>query len=205
MALADNALTTIATCEAELGLTASAQDALLTRYINGASDIIEQYIGRSLYNDGAAVEDVPGAKDAFLFVDRSPIVSITSIVWLGDNGTVDASTYSVWDADAGMIYRADGWEPTKISATAFQRYRVTFDGGYVTPEQGGTRTLPFDIENVCVDLVNIMWRQKGADPTVKSESVLNTSISYDRSGMLTGAMMRVLDAYRRHDMLTSGV
>ena len=128
MALADNALTTIATCEAELSLTASAQDALLTRYINTASDQIERYIGRKLYNGAAVVENIPGSGDALLFVSRTPLNSITSIVDASGN-TVSSGDYSIWDADQGAIYNGSGWNHYKVSQTDYDRYVVTFDDG----------------------------------------------------------------------------
>ena len=62
--------------------------------------------------------------------------------------------------------------------------------------------MPFDIEGVCVDMVTIMWRQKGADRTVQSESVLSTSITYRQMmAGVTPSMMAVLDSYRRMDGL----
>ena len=204
MALAANALTLVATCEAEIGgLTGGSQDALLERYINAASEKIAQYLGYILYNDSAVVEKVAGSDDAFIYIDRTPLNSITSIIWLGDGSTVSSGDYEIWKAGQGAIYNANGWNDSRISMTDFERYQVTFDGGWVTPQQGGTRDLPFDLENVCIDMVTTMWRQKGADAGIKSESILSTSVTYDRShGGITPTMQEVLDSYKRYDRLT---
>ena len=72
MALNSNALTTISTVETELSLTADAQDAELTRYIDTASDQIERYVNRKLYYGAAIVEKVAGSGDAFLWISRTP-------------------------------------------------------------------------------------------------------------------------------------
>jgi len=201
MSLATNALTDIVTCEAELSLTAAAQDALLTRYINTASQAIENYLGRPIVYGAALVQKVPGSLDSWLYVDRR-IVVITSIVDPGGD-TVTASDYSIWDADAGAIYNSSGWVRTNISTTQKDRYVVTYEGGWITPAQVGTRTLPYDIETACVEMVTNMWRQQGADSNIASESILGTSVSYratPTAAMPTG-VMAILDSYKRIDNL----
>lgn len=208
MAVATNALTTIGQCEAELSLTAAAQDALLTRYINTASDTIANYIGHDLYYATGIAESVPGpgSKDPFIFIGQSPLITITSIVDAAGT-TVTASTYSIWNADAGQIYRANGWDRTNVNSTQLDRYVVTYVGGWITREQAdvgalGTRTLPYDIETVCINMVSRMWRQKGADDSIKSESILNTSVSYGSARRsMTNDDMMVLDDYQRMDTL----
>ena len=207
MALASNALTTIASAEAELGLTSGEQDALLTRYIDTASDMIERYVSRKLYYGSAIVEKVAGSGDAFLYISRTPLSSVTSIVWLGDSSTVSASDYSIWEADQGAIYKSSGWNDAIISSTDFQRYQVTYVGGWITPQQDAddaalTRDLPFDLETACINMVVGMWRQKGADRTIRSETVLNTSVHYERhQDGIDPSVRAILDQYKRMDRL----
>jgi len=209
MPLQINALTTISTVETELSLTAAAQDAELTRYIDTASDQIERYVNRKLYYGAAIVEKVAGSGDAFLWISRTPLSSITSVVWLGDSSTITGSTYEIWEADQGSIYRSAGWNDTKISATATDntRYQVTYVGGWITPQQDAddgalTRDLPWDLETACISLVVGLWRQKGADRTIRSESVLNTSVHYERhAGGIDPSVRAILDTYKRMDRL----
>lgn len=207
MALATNALTMITTCEAELGLTAGEQDALLTRYINTASDQIADYCNRKFYYESGVAEKIAGSGDAFLFVGRTPVTSITSIVWLGDDSTVSSSTYEVWDAGQGAIYSSNGWNNATISATDFTRYTVTYVGGWITPQQDSddgalTRDLPFDLETACVNIVTALWQKKGQDRTVKSESIMGASVTYDNPfDGLDQSIKATLDNYKRMDRL----
>ena len=205
MALATNALTMISTVETELSLTADAQDAELTRYIDTASDQIERYVTRKLYYGSAIVEKVAGSGDAFLWISRTPLSSITSVVY--DSSTVGSSTYEIYEADQGSIYRSAGWNDTKISATDYTRYQVTYVGGWITPQQAAddvalTRNLPWDLETACISIVVGLWRQKGADRTIRSESVLNTSVNYERhAGGIDPSVRAILDTYKRMDRL----
>ena len=207
MALNSNALTTISTVETELSLTADAQDAELTRYIDTASDQIERYVNRKLYYGSAIVEKVAGSGDAFLWISRTPLSSVTSILWLGDSSTVGSSTYEIYEADQGSIYRSAGWNNTNISATDYTRYQVTYVGGWITPQQDAddgalTRNLPWDLETACISMVVGLWRQKGADRTIRSESVLNTSVHYERhAGGIDPSVRAILDTYKRMDRL----
>ena len=207
MPLQTNALTMISTVETELSLTADAQDAELTRYIDTASDQIERYVNRKLYYGSAIVEKVAGSGDAFLWISRTPLSSITSVVWLGDDSTVTSSTYEIWEADQGNLYRSGGWNNTKISSNDYTRYQVTYVGGWITPQQDAddgalTRDLPWDLETACISMVVGLWRQKGADRTIRSESVLNTSVNYERhDGGIDPSVRAILDTYKRMDRL----
>lgn len=207
MALASNALTTISECESELGLTASEQDALLTRYINTASDQIADYCNRKFYYDAAIVEKVGGRKDNFLYVSRTPLTTITSVVWLGDDSTVGASTYEIWESDQGAIYKENGWNDITLNATYLTRYQVTYKGGWITPQQDAddgalTRDLPFDLETACVNMVTVLWQQKGQDRNVKSESIMGASVTYDVGvAGLDDSVMATLNNYKRMDRL----
>jgi len=209
MALASNSLTTISECESELGLTASAQDALLTRYINTASDQIADYCNRKFFYDAAIVEKVGGSNDNFLYVGRTPLSTITSVVWLGDDSTVGASTYEIWESDQGAIYKENGWNDITLNATYLTRYKVTYKGGWITPQQDAddgalTRDLPFDLETACVNIVTALWQKKGQDRNVKSESIMGASVTYDIdvSG-LDASVMATLNNYKRMDRLES--
>ena len=195
MPLTANALTTVATCEDELGITADSETARLQRLINEATGIIEGYTGRTFHHDSAVSEDVVGDEGPYLFVTKTPINSITSVSYLGSALSTD--DYELHDAYGGTIYALDGsWfrlgvnfnDISQTMAYGMSRkvYTVAYDGGYFTPQQetngDGTRTLPYDLERACIMLVSYLRRNMGRDTSIVSESLLGASVSYANPG-----------------------
>lgn len=193
MALAENALTTVATAEDELGISSGTETARLQRLINEASAICEEYAGRVFYRDTAIAETVIGGEGPYLFVARPPINSITSITFLGD--TVSSGDYEIHEPDdTGIIYALGGsWARLSLNYNDISRtpvngmqrkgYIVTYDGGWYTQAQDDadgdiTRTLPYSIERACLYIVSHLRRSMGRDPALASESLLSSSVSY---------------------------
>lgn len=205
MALEANALTTLATVKEELGISTTQWDAQLERRINVASDAIQTYLGRPLERATVTSERVKGYGDQRILLLRTPVVSITSIIYGG--ATIDAAGYYIENADAGIVFRSSGWEWTAIERTdsILQEKQpgteeglllVTYVGGWQTPAQGGTRTLPFDIEQACVDTVVQGWRNKGKYQNLQNETELQADASW-RGEMIPGPALRQLRRYRR--------
>lgn len=198
MALASNALTTVATAEDVLGISTGTETTRLERLINAASDIVEAYAGRVFYRSTAIEEKVGGEPGPILFLARPPINSITSITYSG--ATVSSGSYEVHDSAAGQVYAIGGsW----IATTAFlgdigssiypgyerRLYTVTYDGGWYTSAQYDadntkTRALPYDIEEAALAIVTYLRRGMGRDPAISSESLLGSAISYRSPNVL---------------------
>jgi hypothetical protein len=215
MALADNALTTLATVKTELSITGSSDDAYLERLIDAASAFIASYCRREFHSQSSIAEKVAGHGGKFLTVAVTPITTLTSISY--DGSAVGSDNYEIHDADAGLIYALGAWVWTadhlqSIGQEALGRrerklYTVTYDGGYVTPEQGGSVTLPKDLEDACISLVVMRYRQKGRDPAVKTERLMEASIGYAATSGSTGSdplqatapwVYSILQRYMRH-------
>jgi len=176
MALAANALTTIATMEGELGVTTGSDDAFLTRLINAASDRIEEYCGHSFYYAAAEEEDLGGFGGFYLRVSRTPLLTIALIEYDGE--TIDSSNYEIDTPGAGMIrslggfnWTAGSWQgitPEPIPGTERKLYAVTYAGGYLTPEQSkakGTLTFtgqPANNETMVINNTTITAKTTGA-------------------------------------------
>ena len=191
MALQDNALTTVEAVESELGISSGSADAILGRYINEFSDLFESETGRPWHRDDSYTEAVKSVGDTQIQVSRRPIHSIGTISVKGD--TVDGPDYAIEDADAGIIRFDDGfWESTGVAIRRVkrhtryfeQRVNVTYDGGYVTPEQApfgsdsDPRDLPFDIERAIITCVVSAYRQQGKPGNIESESIGSASVSF---------------------------
>lgn len=210
--LAPNALTTLDTVKEVLGVHGSSQDAALTRYINTASEAIERYCDRR-FQRATVVEKVGFMGGQRLLLERTPLVSITSIVV--DGVTLGADVYSIESAAQGTVYRESGWpwsadvidamNPYRLPGTERQLATVTYVGGYILPNDAGVRDLPYDLEQACVDAVVALYRQQGRDKSVQAEAVGGASVQYTQrnpalpgaGGVLPSSSLVVLDSYRR--------
>lgn len=221
MALTADALTLVATVEDELGITAGTETARLERLINIASSAAESYACRVFYRTTNISEKSTGGVGPFMILDRPPINSVTSITYLGT--ALSTTSYEIHDANAGIVFAVGGsWVTSTIgfsdvSGTIFtgvdrKTYTIVYDGGWYTQNQdNGTtiiRNLPWDIEYAAIAIVSYLRRSMGRDPSVTSESLLGSSISYANPGA-TGAggadwlkkavpaAAAVLDRYKR--------
>lgn len=141
MAVKANALTTLAKVKTELGITDSARDALLEGYIDVASSAIERRCGRKFQRITVTAEAHEGTGTKQLLVDRTPLVSITSIE--EDGTALESDDYEIEDADAGIIRREDGWAAsgrscigislTPVPGTGERTFEVTYVGGFALP------------------------------------------------------------------------
>jgi len=209
MTLSNDALTTIAACEEALGIVAGSENTYLTRLIESASARIKSYCGRTFYREDDIVESVSGYGTTKLLVSRTPILDITSITY--DGSTVNSADYKTLVAESGIIYNPAGWywstsQVQNIARDPFPGaedplFEVTYDGGWVTPNQVDltsfvTRTLPFDIEQACIELVVLKYRGKGRDPNVTAERLLTGSQTYRDGEDLPESIRSVLDSYK---------
>lgn len=214
------AFTTVATMRDELGLADSSQDARLERYILQASAAIEGYCDRE-FRKTATTERLQASGTTRLVLARRPLVSIASIVM--DDETLDTDGYEIQDADAGIVYREDGWPRIDavvagsigldpIAGTAKADIVATYTGGYVLPNDAtGTRNLPYDIEQACILTVTSLYRGRGRDRSVASKATGDASISYRNpnaiigvgaAGVIPDEAAVLLSKYRRIPMVS---
>lgn len=209
MAISD--LTLPATAAEALGVEPS--DPRLPRLIAVASEVIRRYLDRPQLHYGAViVERLRGyAEQVRLRLGVLPVVSVTTVV-LPDGTSLAASEYTIEDPAGGVLYRSVGWPYTGLVragllydspavGTEAQSIVATYAGGWVTPAQVGTRTLPYDLEEACIQVVSALYRSMGKDPLVASESLGDYSVSYrgqmPLGGMVPDAVLAQLDGYRR--------
>jgi hypothetical protein len=203
--VADSDLTTTAILTSELG--GSVDATALARILGSASDACRSYLGRgAIHYNAAIVEKHAGKQRLRLVLERPPVASIGSISI--DGSAVDSDQYEIEDADAGLIYRRDGWLFTgllrdgivgdALPGSEQKLITVTYAGGWVTPNQAGTRSLPFDIEEACIITAVSMYRNRGSNWHVASESLGDASVSYRPAvAALPDAARALLDPYRR--------
>jgi hypothetical protein len=201
MALASDALTTLAKLKTRLGISDSSRDEQLEMAISAASAMIVSYLGRVLAYSAAVVDRVAGQGTPELSVSRAPVWSITSIV--DDGQTVDSGAYTCVgdDARAGIIRATSGWvwRPglvgESISRDPVPGHEaldivVIYAAGYTTPNQAtvsGIDVLPADIEAACLMLATNLYAADGTDVAVASESLMSYSVSYGNPENLYGS------------------
>lgn len=215
--MADADLTLPGTVATELGVDAS--DARLPRLIASASAAIAGVLRRNRLHYGSAiVEKVFGSGRSRVVLDVTPIVSVASVV-LPDGTSLLSTEYTRESDDAGLLYRASGWPFTGVArgglppaadplvGSETNTITVTYAAGWVTPAQatsagwaGPARSLPYDIEEACIQLVTNLYRSGGQAANISSESLGDYSVSYaDRAriGAMTPGVTELLARYAR--------
>ena len=195
-----HALTTLDTIKDELNISSSdtAQDNILTRLINAASEAIERFCHRHFEHEAEISEKSAGQGSKLLLLSRTPLVEVAEVKI--NNAAI--TDYNIYDSEAGTLFRAHGWPWSVSVASPFsldplpgterQNIEVKYTGGYVTPQQeadaaGATppvelpRTLPYDLEQCCIDAVVSWYRQRGEDKSIVAEKLMSASVQYDRS------------------------
>lgn len=159
-------LVTLAIAKEELGVTGSASDTQIQRYVSAASTIFANFCNR-IFNKETVADtfDIGRARlqyygEAALQTTRFPIIgSIASLTQAG-TALVVGTDYR-FDRDAGLLYRLDGsgldtsWCGSPVV--------ITYDGGYTA--------IPLDIQDAITRMVRARWFAKDRDPLAKSEDV----------------------------------
>lgn len=210
IALPSNALTTLDALADELGVDLDGVvDKRLARLIGVASDFIENYCDRQ-FGRAARTEYYRGFGMPRLWLNVRPLdISQPILVELDDQALELDADFVVDNAQLATLWRANGWERTAAYVPGAEyealdgqeafRFKITYTAGYVLPKDGTTgtpRTLPYDLEQVCLELIATKQAAKGRDRTIKSESLLSWSASYGGSDV-TDSMRSVLAAYKK--------
>lgn len=215
MALKPSALTLLTTLKGELRLTDDSQDEVLERLIHAQSARLVHLLGRkALHYQEGLIERVEGEGTPDLKMSYAPITAITEIALVGgaDATAIEAIAQVV---DERWIERIDGGifgltsmgyglYGHPVSSTQRSLWQVTLNAGYVTPRQAELDvelevTLPHDIEEAALALCVQAYTQRGRDMTIKSEKLLEGSISYAvgaDAAALPGVVLSVVAAHR---------
>ena len=176
------AFTTLTAIKAELGITASTDDNMLVQMILEATDYIIGYCGRTFARE-AVTETFDAFGGSMAMLTITPVIAVSAVTL--DGSTVSSTSYSIDDANAGFLFRETGWTTTHISASHVENvilsqgrrdWSVSYSAGYIMPgSTAGQRTLPYDLERACLDLVKQFYFRRGEDPTVKNQRTGETS------------------------------
>lgn len=203
--LAANALTTLETVKADLGISTTTDDDFIKRKINFASQAIEDFCDR-VFGTSEVTETFKAEGQLRFVVARAPIASISEITY--DGTEVDSDNYEIegpWTIR--MIYAASNSNMMTgaISAailpgTSRKLYSVTYTGGYALPG-AATPTLPSTIEEACITQVISEYRQRGRDKSIKAERLLSWNATYgdstDKDSGLLKSVVSMITPHKR--------
>lgn len=174
MSLSAGSLTTVANVQEIVGTGYGT--ARCERVIEAVSKAMARYCDITWEYSTGIVEFLPGTGLKELYLHRRNIVAVTSIYIWGEEQTLDTLDSSVTPDlidsttvyrnsimdEKGLLLRPAGWpigaatwpdltrQPAVGAEFRQANIRVIYDGGYVTPNQAGTRTLPYDLEEACL-------------------------------------------------------
>lgn len=205
-------LTTVAAVKTRMGITTDENDDLIEDMIKAASDFTVNYCGREFALQEVK-ESLPGKGMPNLLLSLTPIIELSLVEYDDD----EVSNCSILDDKAGIIQCLDGFKDTSFKHNTIDRYpssfyqnryHVTYTGGYVLPGWGssqGVRTLPYDLEQAIMEMVQSQFSTRKFDGTVKSYKIGDTAITWDRSASMDAGggvalpqrVVGVLNYYRR--------
>jgi hypothetical protein len=165
---ASMALLTLDQAKAYLGITDTAQDALLTTYIDSVSAAVNNYCDRIFVRQGYSDQFrylyhwlAPGKP---LRTRQFPIatdIAAAPVLTVTENGAaIDPTGWEV-ELNTGAVYRLDtlgavtSWTGTSIV--------LAYDGGY--------DDIPSDVESAAIDWLNARWASKDRDPALRREEI----------------------------------
>lgn len=177
-------LTTVASLKNLMGITSVSDDALIGHIIDRVSSQIATFCNRNFCQE-TVTETLAQRDPRHMYLSRLPVTSVAYVKYKGD--TVSSSEYVLQSPQAGFIFNEDGWEYT---GSTFD-YEARYTYGYVTPEMGGTRTLPYDIEQAALIAAKSEYLGRLRDSNIVKESVDGVySVTYagkvDSGKILTG-------------------
>jgi hypothetical protein len=161
-AAASQDLTTLATVKTIMGITGSAQDALISLLIPMGSNEVASFCNRVLGQETVSQRFFLNWHDRpeILQLDRFPVASIASVTE-GDQ-VLSASDYLL-DAPNGRLRRLSSDVQTCWSS---QKIVVEYVGGYALLGE-----LPNAIETACIKRVSMLLHEAGRDPSVRQISI----------------------------------
>lgn len=194
------ALTTLDDVKAELSITGTDNDALLSRYIRASSKAIEQYCNRVFALETIKDEFWPDREPyayqlapaiSSLQLSRWPVVSVTSVT---ENALplVENTTFRV-NAEVGALWRLDDLAYPNV----WRSWPI------VAIYQGGYDEIPEDVQDAAIRLVKARYLARGRDGFLKSEDIPGVrSVEYwvatgDDAGNMPPDVADILSNYRQ--------
>jgi hypothetical protein len=155
MAIVAYALTTLDHLKEVLGETTNDNNTLLENIINRATDTIESYCNNRRFKSTVYTEEMyDGTGTHYINLRQYPVTEVTVVEQ--NNGIAGDPHWDVVDSDLGS-YIEDGHGPGQlyyehVFVRGARNYRTTYTAGYTT--------IPYDLEQACLDLCVWFYKQR---------------------------------------------
>ncbi len=183
-------LTTLARVKSRLRIMHNLKDTQLGVMITSVSKSISRKLCRQFARE-TVTETVPGYGNTQLMLTRSPLISITAILF-ESTPVVD---YVIKNVEESILYRRNGWVDTTVhgfTGIGFNPipnseealYSVTYEAGYVLPNwmTPPERDLPEDIEDLVLDYIHFLYVHRSQkDVSIRSYRVGDISVGKSTS------------------------
>lgn len=166
-----------------LGITASAQNALLSTTILRAEAHLKTWCNRpDGWVTGAHTQRFDGEWSGKVVLAHTPVTAIASVkVYTSNSGstTLSSTTYRL-DPDLGtgilsfidspsvlwdQGYGGDWPIEKRTFPGGFRNVEVTYTGGY------NSTAIPLDLTQLAIDTASLLWNNRGSNPAMKSETL----------------------------------
>jgi hypothetical protein len=186
MSATPNSLTDLENVKNFYGMTGSKQldDDLLEDLIDRISEAIYSYCNVTSFKEKTYTEYQDGAGSKYLFVNNTPIISVTSInddedwEW-GLDTVIDSSQYRIVDKRY-IVWKDDYF------TNADQNIKIIYKAGY--------STVPGDLEQVCIEEVLRRYKHR-RDIDVQSKTLDDGTVQYTSKNFMQSSLT-VLNKYR---------
>ena len=170
-AATDYDLTTVDAVKITLNLPDGLQDPFIATLITRASQAISQYC-RRVFAKEEVTETIPGTDTARMFLERVPLISVTSVTYDGD--AVDAADYAIERHERGTLLMEDKWTlSTYGDDIGKPDWAIRYYAGWVLPNHSGTRDLPHDVEQACIETVKTWYHARCRDQSLRTEEIVD--------------------------------
>ncbi len=154
-------LVSLADVKDELGISGTADDALLNRWIAADSARITQYCGRDTWGQQTVTDRWQRTRTRWrLHLHAWPVSAVTAVA----EGQTDLTADDWRLDDARFLQRIV--DDTTDRAWPRLVIKVTYTGGYTLPADA-----PATLADVTHRLIKARWHAKDRDPAMRSESV----------------------------------
>jgi hypothetical protein len=157
-------LTLLATVKTELGVSGSADDALINTLIDQASSMIETYAHRPFYRAQFS-EQLASSKTTRMVLSRLPVLQLDAITY--DGGAETVADYAIENAESGFVYLSTGFSTTGSPVEWVFSYRA----GYLLPGDDVASTA------VNVSSVDDSYNDVATTPTIPANLVAGDKIT----------------------------